>query len=64
VPSTAAVAAGIIIIVAALVVFASVGITLPKHNSLNPFLEKSKYMHCQVKVCGVFKKYQTLIFPA
>jgi hypothetical protein len=50
VPSTAAVAEGIIIVAAAKVVVASVGITLLKHHSLNPFLETSKYMQCQVKV--------------
>jgi hypothetical protein len=44
------VAEGVIIAAAAMVVVASVGITLPKHHSLNPFLEKPKYMQCKVKV--------------
>lgn len=38
--STAAVAAGTIIVVAALVVVASVCITLPIHHSLNPLFQK------------------------
>jgi len=39
VPSTAAVAAAKVIVVGALAVVGSVGITVPKHQSLNPFLE-------------------------